>query len=251
MRLRGRLRPTDDAVSCGRNGTCDGAGTCKLYPRGSSCGSATCTDNAFGNHSVVTGTACDGWGTCTPNSNADCGIFRCANGGCASSCATSAGCIDTAYCKAGVCLPKGNVGATCSTTEACASGFCVDSVCCNSSCTGTCQACSAAKKTSGTDGTCGPIGAGTDPDDECLADLLASCGRSGSCDGAGTCQLYIKGAPCGATQCSDNVIGNHSLVTGVACDGWGKCVGNSSADCGLFRCIGTSCAPGCTEGLHR
>src|SRR5439155_181355 len=49
----------------------------------------------------------------------------------------------------------------------CQSFNCADGVCCNSACTGTCQACTAAKKGSGSDGSCGTIGNGLDPDNEC------------------------------------------------------------------------------------
>jgi hypothetical protein len=59
------------------------------------------------------------------------------------------------------------------------SGYCADGVCCDNWCLGNCQACTAAKKGSGADGTCGNIKYDTDPDDECIA---------GKCSGVGTCQ---------------------------------------------------------------
>src|SRR5262249_34115460 len=52
-------------------------------------------------------------------------------------------------------------------------------VCCDTACTGECTACTAVKKGSGKDGTCGTIAAGTDPDDECPGAV--------TCNGVGAC----------------------------------------------------------------
>lgn len=41
--------------------------------------------------------------------------------------------------------------------------------------------------------------------------------------------------------------GNHSVQAGVACDGWGNCVPNSSDDCGYFKCSDRVCARTCTS----
>ncbi|MGZ3450372.1 MAG: hypothetical protein ACXVEF_12295, partial [Polyangiales bacterium] len=48
-------------------------------------------------------------------------------------------------------------GDACASSGECLSGFCVDGVCCNSACTSACQACSAIRKGSGSDGVCGPL----------------------------------------------------------------------------------------------
>jgi hypothetical protein len=76
------------------------------------------------------------------------------------------------------------LGGDCSLASECVSGFCVDGVCCNSACTSTCNACSTVKKGGGADGTCGNVGAGTDPDNECSL---------GSCNGSGACNASIGG----------------------------------------------------------
>jgi hypothetical protein len=65
-------------------------------------------------------------------------------------------------------------GEDCADASACISGACVDGVCCESICDGTCERCDAV----GTEGTCAPVPAGDDPDDECAL----------ACDGAGTCE---------------------------------------------------------------
>jgi hypothetical protein len=62
----------------------------------------------------------------------------------------------------------------------CASGACSDGVCCNEACDGLCEACTMVLS-GAADGTCDPIDAGEDPDDEC--------GMGKACDGAGMCEL--------------------------------------------------------------
>ena len=76
---------------------------------------------------------------------------------------------------ASVCLLE--LSMPCEVGSECISGFCADGVCCESACMGTCQAC-IAELTGGADGTCEPVMAGMDPDDEC---------PGGDCDGTGQC----------------------------------------------------------------
>jgi hypothetical protein len=71
-------------------------------------------------------------------------------------------------------------GQVCAAGGDCATGFCPlqDHVCCNAPCSGLCEACTAAKKGSGQDGSCGYVFTGTNPDGECGAL---------NCDGSGNC----------------------------------------------------------------
>jgi hypothetical protein len=94
---------------------------------------------------------------------------------------------------------------SCSTGSLCLSGNCVDGICCDLACTGLCQACTAAKKGSGTNGTCGNVGIGSDPDNEC---------PSGDCNGSGSCvsaQPLANGSACASNGqflsgfCADSV----------------------------------------------
>jgi hypothetical protein len=71
-------------------------------------------------------------------------------------------------------------GSACSSNGSCLSTQCVDGVCCNTACTSLCQACTATKKGSGSDGTCGNIAVSTDPDSECTG--------TQTCNGSGACQ---------------------------------------------------------------
>ena len=109
-------------------------------------------------------------------------------------------------------------GSTCGGGGDCASGHCVDQVCCNSTCDGTCVACSSTTKTDpdpGKNGICGPALAGSDANGNCP--ITDACGNDGACDGAGHCRVAGNGDPCGVTACSGG------LVSSATCDGAGKC----------------------------
>ena len=87
-------------------------------------------------------------------------------------------------CGSTVCDGEGNClllnGEPCTGSIDCASGFCPaeDGVCCDTMCSGTCEAC-LASKTGNSDGICGSVFFGTDPDDECSGTEV--------CNGAGAC----------------------------------------------------------------
>ena len=130
-------------------------------------------------------------------------------------------------------------GTTCTKNIECSSGFCVDNFCCNTACSGLCQACSAAK-TGGTNGTCGSVIAATDPDNDCAAQATSTCGTNGSCDGAGKCQLYVNGTACVAASCSGSTLNNAS-----ACNGAGTCVAGGTQSCGAYLCVGAACPTTC------
>lgn len=129
-------------------------------------------------------------------------------------------------------------GAACAAGTDCDSGFCADHVCCNVACDGTCETCVATKKQSrkGT-GTCGPVRAGTDPDDECAGETATSCGKTGQCSGAvAACAVWPLGTACDVanpTECQ-----NGSFL-GRACTGQGACSVNpytSPTSCGDYVC---------------
>jgi N-acetylneuraminic acid mutarotase len=219
--------------SCKGDGLCDGAGQCRAFaPNGITCGAATCTGDS------VTGSLCNGSGVCV-QSTASCAPYLCgASNACSTTCNADTDCEPTAFCRVAdhTCQPKLALGGTCALDTQCALGHCVDGVCCDTACTGLCAACSAAKN-GGSDGTCGFIQAGSDPDGDCPDDGPASCQRDGACDGAGACQVYAKGSACGATACVGNV------QTGYACNG--SCQSNQSVDCTPFRCVGAACTSSC------
>ena len=123
-------------------------------------------------------------------------------------------------------------GDSCSAATDCLSNYCVDGVCCDRACTGTCEACTAAKRGTGTNGVCGTIVDGSDPDVECPAmTCTAATQENGhTCNGAGACRVTTT------TACAP-----------FACDAAGKsCLASCTkdADCiGGDWCSGTSCVP--------
>ena len=169
---------TNANLTCsGTTQSCDGAGNCKfetgeMCAMGTDCLGGNCIDN-FCCDTTCTGEcmACNVAGSLGICSNIPLGVdddFP--MGTCSGS--------DQSCDGIGAC--KFEDGATCPMTgdADCFSSVCADGVCCNNVCSGTCSACTAVKKGSGLDGTCGFITLGTDPDNEC----------SVACDGMGACE---------------------------------------------------------------
>lgn len=238
-------------------GQCDGAGVCKLAVGlgcliDSDCAGGMCVDG-FCCDSLCAG-PCD---TCSQAQGAlvngactvapagsigspSCSPYFCGGGtsACASSCALNAECAAGTFCSAGQCVPAQGNGGSCVTTQDCASGFCVDGVCCNSACTGLCQACTAAR-TGGVDGTCAGNTQGSDPDNECA---VATC-KTGQCDGTGACQNSTLGAACGSSlACLGTLQTNQDT-----CDGNGSCTDNGITTCAPYICGGSSCKTSCVN----
>ncbi|WP_170319748.1 hypothetical protein [Polyangium spumosum] len=227
--------PELGASSCGTDGACDGAGACRFHAAGTVCAAGSCAGGVRTNPDT-----CDGMGSCVDQGTTSCAPFTCSGNECASACTLDAQCAQGSYCAAGACVTKKSAGASCSGANQCASGFCVDGVCCSSSCTGVCQACSVAKKGAGTNGACGPITGGLDPDNECSLQAPSTCGTTGFCSGAGACQLYPSGTTCAAAGCTNDV-----ETAADTCNGTGACIDNGTKSCSPYVCGTTSCKTSC------
>ena len=251
--------PDQGAASCGNNGFCDGSGACAKYTLGTQCVAQTCAADGV---TLDKPRQCDGAGTCTTGTTQTCAPyvctgsacltsctssiqcapgFSCNNGSCTTACTNDSQCGSTAYCNGGICVNKVPIGAACTAPNQCQSDFCVDGVCCNTACSGTCQACAALLKGGGTDGTCGPVAAGADPQGECADQGSMSCGNNGVCNGASACQKYSAGTQCGAASCS-----NGTQTSASFCNGTGTCLGGGPSSCGLYTCGGTACKTACS-----
>jgi hypothetical protein len=144
----------------------------------------------------------------------------------------------------------------------CKTGFCTDGVCCDQRCDGVCQGCSAAHKTTGADGVCGPVPPGDrDIAHRCFADNGQSCEapdecKSGFCiDGAGAAKLCCD-APCAGSCLSCTQSGSLGACTAVsegacdvACDGAHtlKKVGQPDVECAPLTCSGKTCRTSCAS----
>ena len=227
---------------CGNDGTCDGSGACRKVATSHQCTPASCDGGSF-----TPASNCNGTGACTTVTPQGCGAFQCSvPDGCKTTCTTQADCGSQSYCNTstGSCLPKLATGAACTPTTGCLSGYCVDGVCCESACSGTCQACSTAK-TGASNGLCRPVSAGSDPDSECAVDTGNACGRDGTCDGVGACRYQVLGTACGSGSCS----GEGSYTPRGQCNGSGTCVAGTAGSCaGHLLCASSStCATNCTD----
>jgi MYXO-CTERM domain-containing protein len=122
---------------------------------------------------------------------------------------------------------------------------CVDGVCCDSACTGACQACSAYKKGYGSDGVCEPIAAGRDPEWECATENVSTCGTTGACDGAGACARYPDTTVCQASSCVGSTWTLESKCASGVCtpDGVIPCPNG-------FACVMGACGTFCMNDTH-
>ena len=110
---------------------------------------------------------------------------------------------------------------SCSTGADCPSGFCVDGACCNSDCSGFCQACNVAASV----GTCAPIPEDADPNNECAV-VCATLPplASGTCEvTAGGPETLLIGTVLGAP---DVYVGGEVLIDAA----------------GMIACVGCGCA---------
>ncbi|MBK8252709.1 MAG: hypothetical protein IPK82_08580 [Polyangiaceae bacterium] len=133
-------------------------------------------------------------------------------------------CMDTQVCNGNKECRKIN-GETCAGATDCLTDNCIDSVCCNSTCSGTCLACNVA----GSLGTCSSVPAGTDPAMECAGALNCNgVSPTPACQKADG-QSCTVGAECGSGNCIDGVCCN--TACGTQCEA-----------CNLAGSLGT-CTP--------
>jgi len=223
-----------DAVeSCGSDGTCDGAGQCRSYPQGTSCGAGSCDP---GVHQETPPPQCDGRGRCVPSTPIVCAPFRCAGARCASSCSGDGDCLAPASCVAGSCGARA-LGASCSTDGECLSGHCADGVCCNSACSGSCQICNGATR-----GECVLVAAGEDPRGRCPTGMGVDAVCSpGGCDGAGACRVAPPATVCRNASCTAGV-----ATAEARCEASGRCGAAVTTSCDRFTCGPTACRTTCS-----
>ena len=184
----------DTNNECGTDGTCDGAGACRMTGTDHECKPGSCTAGTF-THAA----SCDGKGACGPVASETCATLACnAVTGCQKACTGDSDCSDKSFCDLAskACTAKRDNGKACKAGTECTSGNCVDGMCCNSKCDTPCSSCKTAH-TNDTDGLCASVSKGLDPYASCQDETATNpCGNTGSCNGAGSCQKTEKGKEC-------------------------------------------------------
>ncbi len=196
----GALVKCDDGNPC-TSDSCDPVKGCVIAPNNAPCDDGEpCTTQ-----DVCGGGACAGQAKVCDDGN-PCTGDTCAKGiGCKADAVADkspCGSDGSTWCVAGKCATKSTSGFACGDASDCASGYCVEGVCCGSACAGGCESC-LALWTGSIDGLCKPIKAGIDPDNECQAMDISTCGFTGQCNGAGSCAKHPVGAACSDAKCSD------------------------------------------------
>jgi hypothetical protein len=128
-------------------------------------------------------------------------------------------------------------GAACALGSACTSGLCVDGVCCESACTGQCEACAE----NGNQGKCVAVAGVPRGLRAACAGLGTPC--AGSCGGTNgaVCTYPAMEKECAAASCQGGV-----ALTRSVCDGKGACPGQTMVSCAPLACAGAICAGGCS-----
>ena len=208
--------------ACQADAVCDGAGACEATSAGTVCGAGSCVDAV----TLEEERACTAQGECPATTTSDCSPYACSAGACLTSCTGDGDCAPGISCMGGACQPLGN-GGMCTTNAQCQSAFCVDGVCCDSACTGQCEACDF----SGSEGTCSAVtGTPRGSREACRGTLGSSC--RGSCDGVtrDACAYPGSSVIC-ATSCDGD------SAERFVCDGTGACQSLPTvSDCAPYSC---------------
>jgi hypothetical protein len=110
----------DAPTSCRYDGTCDGAGACRLYLAGTLCGPPTCSVEGYSPAS-----RCTGSGVCSPELPQPCVLFACTlDRGCLTGCQEDTDCVADAYCATGDCAARKGKGEPCASDRECLSHLC-------------------------------------------------------------------------------------------------------------------------------
>jgi hypothetical protein len=95
----------DGSASCKQDGSCNGAGGCRLYGSGVTCAPAMCSSGT-----AVSARTCDGNGTCRAGTTTACMAYACnTNGTCRTTCSSASHCAPNHTCTGGSCVPIAEV----------------------------------------------------------------------------------------------------------------------------------------------
>jgi len=180
--------------------------------------------------------------------------LQCSAGLCPDNCDATHPCESRFFCGVdAACHDLKKLGTMCTTSQECAGGApCVDGVCCESACSGSCEACNQPDRS----GLCRPLPSGDLPHaghPGCAAAHDADCG--GACDGHTTdrCIFAELRTSCGA----DATCTSGEFHPAGECDGRGTCEMTPVQKCGKYACdsqggcLDQCAAPSdCAEGYN-
>ncbi|MES1178722.1 MAG: MYXO-CTERM sorting domain-containing protein [Myxococcales bacterium] len=230
--------PIAPRVACAADGTnCDGfcdpsnRTACQFPNKATSCRDPACDTKT---NAAIAESFCTGKGSCALTDAVACEPYACNGAACAGNCTADAQCASDAYCQAGKCTPKGKPADKCTTDKQCGSGHCADGVCCDTACTGQCEACSGVPDAKA--GTCSPVTG--DPLGKRTACAASDAACGGSCDGKNrlSCIYPAQGKVCRPGACTDG-----KATVNAYCDGHGACPAAVSVTCEK-GCEGKVCA---------
>jgi hypothetical protein len=239
----------DKAPVCDSVATCQGTRKEGVCNAAKECGAPVTVDDDSGCAGI---TAND----CGPYPAVQCTAMQAQSAPvCSMMCGGDGDCDISAHCNPTtmMCEPDQGQGGFCTRPQDCGSGLsCVDSVCCNTSCNGGCEACDLP----GHVGDCTKVPDGQDPDNECGGVSCvgfyygfsgSSCQRKAdvpanvaSCGGTGTCRTQ-------ATECSNyNVAGPVTLTCNGSCQTptGSTCIGQVAGQCTNINPGTTTCGQG-------
>jgi hypothetical protein len=225
-----RTACSTDGTACG--GTCNGTLTTTCAYPTAQCRAASCTSDI-----ATLGANCDGAGFCPALQTQPCSPYKCGGASCTGNCVLDTDCTNGSMCSGGICVGKLSLGKPCANNDQCVSVHCVDSVCCDTACTGQCEACNV----TGSAGTCVPaVGKPYVPRAACTTDG-SSCG--GACDGVLTTGCSYPGS---SMQCRAPSCKNGTAVVAAFCNANGACPAMQVQPCDPFLCGATQCTGDCT-----
>ena len=202
-----------DGSKC--DGFCDASNrtACQFPNKATSCRDPSCDIKT---NAALAESFCTGKGSCALSDPVACEPYACGADACGGDCTVDAQCAANAYCQAGKCTPKGAPAAKCTTDKQCGSGHCADGVCCDTACTGQCEACKLVPGAKA--GTCSPVTG--DPLAKRPACAAADPACGGACDGKNrvSCIYPAQGKVCRKGACADG-----KATVNASCDGHGAC----------------------------
>jgi hypothetical protein len=205
-------------------------------PMGTVCLAATCA--GLKEQAELT---CDGkTNKCPAATPVSCGGYACGASTCLTSCDNDAACDADHYCVNHTCELRTGKGESCKDDTQCSKSNprCVDGVCCDTACTGQCEACDV----KGSEGQCSVV---TGPPH---AKRTACRGDGSSCNGVcggklrSACDFPSPQTVCLQASCDPTT---DTAMEQAFCDGAGKCATTDPMDCTPFTCSATACRGNC------